>query len=414
MPTFVRSIATIGLASLLTFAVAGCGGGKQADSAASGGGGAGTGSAAVESPPAANVPPAGVVASAERIGEWNGAPIYRTEYLSPVYKIDRIFKSMEGPAAMERAVLLSSDKPELLWITGYSAEITGADGTTLELPEFMCHVNMNVDGAAYHQAFPTAMPPIANRLFSLDQGTSQVNLPEGFGIPARSDMPVLLNTQVLNHNLADTTFDVRMRLRIDFIRERDLKKPLKPLTHRGVFGMVLVSGPDGHFRVDPAISSHEDVGPSCSLAADMGDPRGLVDDGMGRKFSSFWRVEPGRHVYHTRVTPLLHLAYDTRVHFMSAHLHPFAESIALVDLTTGKTVHKLLATQTKERIGLASVQTYSSVEGLPLFANHEYDLVVIYNNTSREPQDAMASLLMYVYAKDLNVEAIAARTAGES
>jgi len=342
------------------------------------------------------------------VGEADGVALYRTEYLSPVYRIDRIYKSMQGPAAMEPAVLLDSAEPELIWITGYSAVVTGPDGETPKSPEFMCHVNMNVDGNAYHSAFSTAMPPIANRLFSLDQGTVEVRLPEGFGIPARSNMPVLLNTQVLNHNVTGQSLDVRMRLRVDFVRDRDLKQRLKPLTHRGVMGLVLLSGPDGNFRVDPEVSRHIDSRASCSLGADMGDPRGIVDDGMGRKFSSFWAVEPGRHVYHTRVTPFLNLAYDTRVHFMSAHLHPFAESITLVDLTTGQTVHKLEATQAEGRVGLASVETFSSAEGLPLSADHEYDLVVVYNNTTAIPQDAMASLLMYVYAKDLEIESLAA------
>src|SRR5262249_7105680 len=160
----------------------------------------------------------------------------------------------------EHVSLTETGAPELLWITGYSAEVTGADGRTAASPEFMCHANLDVDGAAYQRAFQTAMPPIANRLFSLDQGTMDVKLPEGFGIPTRSDVPMLLNTQVLNHNVASSPFDVRMRLRVDFVRARDLQRPLKALTHRGVFGMVLLQGPDGHFNVDPSLSGSGECG----------------------------------------------------------------------------------------------------------------------------------------------------------
>jgi len=313
---------------------------------------------------------------------------------------------------MDTVALLESGEPELLWITGYSAVVTDPNGEMPASPEFMCHTNMSVDGPAYKKAFPTALPPISNRLFSLDQGTLDVKLPEGLGIPMQSNLPVLLDTQVLNHNLADKIFDVRMRLRVDFVRNRDLQRPLKALTHRGVFGMVLVQGPDGHFNVDPAAMDAPKHGPGCSLGDDMGDPRGFIDDGMGRQFSSFWRVEPGVHVYHTRVTPILGLAYDTRVHFMSAHLHPYAESIELVDMTTGKSVHKLKTTQTQGRVGLASVETFASAEGLPLYADHEYDLVAVYNNTSGENQDAMASLFMYVRLLDLKFAALDAGHSG--
>ncbi len=347
------------------------------------------------------VPPAGVVSFAQVTGESDGVPTYRTEYLSPVYTIDRIYKSMEGPVAMEAAMLIQSESPELLWITGYSVIVTAPDGEEPLSPEFMCHVNMNVDRKAYSQAFPTRMPPISSRLFSLDQGTMAVKFPKGFGIPIRSDVPVLLNTQVLNHHVVGKTFDVRQRLRIDFVRQRDLERPFKALTNRGVYGMVLVEGPDGNFMSDPAVSNPTLHGASCSLADDMGDRRGRVDDGMGRRFSSFWVVEPGKQVYHTRVTPILNLPYDTRVHFMSAHLHPFAETIELYDLTAKKTVHTLSATQADGRIGLDRVETWSDVEGLPLYKDHEYDLIATYDNTSGEKQDAMSVLFLYVEARDL-------------
>jgi hypothetical protein len=372
-------------------------------------GGSGSGSSAGQTV-VASVPESGVVGAAQRLGDSHGTPVYRTEYLSPVFLIDRIFKSMQGPAVSKPAVLLDSPNPELIWITAFRAIMMEPDGVTPAQPEFMCHVNMDVDGPAYHQAFPTKMPPVSDRLFSLDQGTLHVSLPEGFGIPTRSDLPLMLNTQVLNHNIVGKKFQVRMRLQIDFIRDRDLKQPLVPLTQRGVFGMVLLGGPDGKFEVDPASSHSAAQGASCSLGSDMGDPQGHIADAQGRKFSSFWRVAPGRHVYHTRVTPLLKLAYDTRVHFMSAHLHPFAESIKLVDMTTGQTMHELTASQLKGRVGLESVQTWSSAEGFPLYAKHEYDLVSVYDNTTDQQQDAMASLFMYVHARDLDVRALAART----
>ena len=40
----------------------------------------------------------------------------------------------------------------------------------------------------------------------------------------------------------------------------------------------------------------------------------------------------------TLVTELMSLPYDTTVHYIAVHLHPFAESLELIDLTTGKNV----------------------------------------------------------------------------
>src|SRR5262245_22380156 len=78
----------------------------------------------------ASNPVSGIVTRAQAVGSWSGVPVYRTEYLSPVYTIDRIFKSMQGPASQEHVSLTETGAPELLWITGYSAEVTGADGRT--------------------------------------------------------------------------------------------------------------------------------------------------------------------------------------------------------------------------------------------------------------------------------------------
>ena len=50
-------------------------------------------------------------------------------------------------------------------------------------------------------------------------------------------------------------------------------------------------------------------------------------------------------------------------------------------------------------IGLKSVEYYSSEEGTPVFKDHEYEVIAIYNNTSDEIQDAMAVLRLYAHEK---------------
>ena len=47
--------------------------------------------------------------------------------VSPVYTVERIYKSMEGPQSSQSITLLDSPVPELLWITGYRAVMVQAD-----------------------------------------------------------------------------------------------------------------------------------------------------------------------------------------------------------------------------------------------------------------------------------------------
>lgn len=53
-------------------------------------------------------------------------------------------------------------------------------------------------------------------------------------------------------------------------------------------------------------------------------------------------------------------------------------------------------------IGLEHVDHFSSVEGIPVYQDHEYEMVSVYDNTTDEPSDAMAT--MFVYMLDQETE----------
>jgi hypothetical protein len=72
------------------------------------------------------------------------------------------------------------------------------------------------------------------------------------------------------------------------------------------------------------------------------------------------------------------MQFDTTVHYIAVHLHPFAESLELVDLTTGESVFKSKARNFDDKIGLEEVEFFSSEEGLPIYKDHEYELVSTY------------------------------------
>jgi hypothetical protein len=332
----------------------------------------------------------------------DGAPVYRREIFSPIYHVDRIYTSMRGPMSNLK-FRLHDRKPELLWVTGFRADMMSADGVLPVSAEFMCHSSLALDGVEYMNRFPSELGLTSNRLFTASQGQLSLELPPGFGIPMLSDTLLTLNTQVLNHNLADADVEVRHRVSVDFVRDRDLTTPMKPLLQRGVYAMKLVDGQDGHYGLASIEVDEEQHGPGCLPGDDASGLTSHVEaDPLGREFTGFWVVPPGREVNHTRVTPKLRLPYDTTVHAIAVHLHPFAESLALRDLTTNETLFESRARQAEEGIGLSHVETFTSQEGFRLHADHEYELVSVYDNTSGRDQDSMAVMYLYVLSPDLH------------
>jgi hypothetical protein len=129
-------------------------------------------------------------------------------------------------------------------------------------------------------------------------------------------------------------------------------------------------------------------------------PTGIYKDSLGRNFSGHWAVKPGKEIRHTVANPLMNLSFDTTIHFIAIHLHPFAESLELRDLTTGETLFKSHAQGPEEGIGLDQVDYYASKEGIPVYKNHDYELVSVYNNTTGVDQDAMATMFFYMLDKE--------------
>ena len=126
----------------------------------------------------------------------------------------------------------------------------------------------------------------------------------------------------------------------------------------------------------------------------------IWEDPFGKKFSGHWEVPPGKQINHTNVTAYLNIPFDTRVHYIAVHLHPFAESLELRDITANKSVYTSYARNRNDKIGLEHVDYYSSVEGMPVYRDHQYELVTVYNNTSGEMQDSMAVMFLYLYDRE--------------
>jgi len=331
------------------------------------------------------------------------------ETLSPVYQVQKEFRSMMGPSSTEQLAFPSQPgEPELAWIVGYRATVVGPDGKAPVSQEFMCHANLDFD-AERHALLHDLPVYHTGRLFTLSQGQQEIRLPQGFGIPYYTDEGFSLTTQVLNLNPDGQRYDLRHKVTLEYLLERDLDQPLKPLFMTSAWGLKLLEGKDGYYGIETPQLEQE--GSSC-LPGEVAGPDTYVD-GFDRRFAGHWIVPPGREINRTLVTKILKIPYDTTVHYIAAHLHPFAESLELRDLTTGETVYQSRTEGYRDKIGLKRVDSLTSVPGVPVFADHEYELVSVYNNTTDVPQDSMAVMLLYLHDKKFKPQSRALIPASE-
>ena len=333
-------------------------------------------------------------------------PVQERTVLSQVYEVDRQYRSMTGPYSQEKVFLLETEEPELLWITGYEAVMVGEDGEQPMPQDFMCHSNLDIN-AYEHRKLIRTTPSFNPRLFTLSQGQFKIRFPDGFGIPVFSDEPLNLLTQVLNLNSPDVREKVRHKVTIGFVRDQDAAG-MQALFPSSAYGLALLEGDDGYYGISkPEEEMH---GPGCLPGENASSHE--YDDGMGRTFTGHWVVKPGREENRTLVTRLMAIPYDTTVHYIAVHLHPFAESLELRDLTAGETVFKSRARNHEDRIGLASVDAFSSPEGLPIYADHDYEIVSTYHNTTDVEQDSMAVMYIYLRDQEFDREKTLAKRAG--
>ena len=312
---------------------------------------------------------------------------------SDAFTIDTTWASMQGPYRVMDVTLTDTTTHEIVWVVGYEASIVDADSREPKSSEFMCHSNVDVDMARHRQIFGWQKFP-SRRLFTLSEGQTEVNLPDGFGIPLRSDEPLSVTAQVLNHNYRGAPIRVRQRITVHYIRDHALRRPLLPLYQRGINTLVRLDGPDGSYNSEVMDHDmHEHAGPQ-----GMGADSVPYHDHEGRTFAGHWVVKPGREVRTTPINGWLDMRQDLKVHYVAVHLHPFAESLTLRDVTTGQTVLASKAENRPERIGLARVDQIASAKGITLHKDHQYELVSAYNNTTGQNRTAMA--VMYLYVED--------------
>lgn len=339
-------------------------------------------------------------------------------FLSKVYTIDKKYRSMEGPGSMDVVYLGDPSKAELIWVTGIKTEMVTEDGVTPQLPELMCHVNVDLDSEK-HSAMLGLKRYTATRLITLSQGMLEAKLPPGFAFPIVSNEPLNVYTQVLNLNIENPqNLKVRHRITFDYVRDADGVK-MKPLFNVGASGTVLLAehnaasagmpmgipsivtgnAPATSSPAPPAAVEHGEHGTTSCLIGSrapnaMAGARSDYTDSQGRKVTGHWVVPPGRQVNQSDITWFMQLPFDTKLHWAAAHLHPFARLLEVKDVTTGKTIFSVKAQGPEKGIGLTHVDTFESTEGVMLYKKHKYELMSVYENPTQQNSDSMASAFL--------------------
>jgi len=310
--------------------------------------------------------------------------------LSDAFHVNQIFESMKGPFTRRRIRVAKTPEPELLWLTGFQVEPVDADGVHRMSDEFECHTNL----AWTRDPHPSGFNRPRRRTFTLTQGQTDLRLPPGFGVPILSTEELIFNSQALNLNQPEIDVTIRHRAKIRFLRDKELAAPITPLVVAAAQVMTTLEAEPNVLHV--ANPNGKLAEASCSIGEEATGP--LITDRFGRQFAGHWIVKPGRQEARTLVTEQLRIPYDTTIHFIGVHTHPYSVSLELQDLTTGKTVWKSYQKTHPDRLGLAWMDYYSSVEGIPVHGDHDYQLISVYDNPTDGDSTAMAS--MFVYYRD--------------
>ncbi len=339
------------------------------------------------------------------------------EIISKELLVDRQYDSMEGPVALLNFTLPGKSKPELLWLTKYESFMVSGDGKHPVSQEYLCHSFFSVykDRSEFNKS---------DGNLTANESNPIIDFPEGFGMPVLSNEKFMSNVQAVNKNPIKKPIVIRNRTRIHYIPQEELKKPFKPLTdhvlsvYKARESMADISNKDIVFMEDEKgmwLAKAGDISPSPDNILHLSNDKLLsprdqpqchitkeAHDGNSgdiKPVTGHWFVKPGREEVHSNVTKFMDLHFDTTIHFITMHLHAFAESMELRDLTTGESLVKLHAKNYAGKVGLEKIEQFSSAEGIKVYKDHEYELVSVYNNTTDHDISAMAMMVVYLLDK---------------
>lgn len=311
--------------------------------------------------------------------------------ITPTLVVDNIYKSMEGPKVM-RSFQIDSQKDELVWLTSFETKAISTNEVDQLSNDYVCHTNIDFyDGEHYSrwdlderigQQYP--------RLTSMSNGIESYKFPEGFGFPVFANENLFLSTQTLNHNIKSEPFSVKHAVSFGYQAHH---KNMKPLLSKTVF--IMLPYDDENPFQGPTKDN-----PNMCLPVETGNHSYKNEN--GESLSGHWVIFKGKETYNYDITQQLQLKDSTTMHHIATHLHPFAERLSLKDKTQDSILFTAKAKNYSTKIGLEKVPSFSSIEGVMLYPNHQYELILETNNTSDTTQDMMASMFVFLYDKEMD------------
>ncbi len=336
---------------------------------------------------------------------------------------------MEGPSSFHRALTIAeTGEKDVVWLIGLSVDLFDETLSNPVWKEFFCHSNLTLNGdmgglGSDNESFSN--PTHSDwRLFTLVPGKWEIRLPDGFGVPIRSDMAVDNFTMALNQNPKSVPREIRMKSTLHY--ERGTHRPMESLFQRGVTvyqqhqeteepeicevptqthegEACAISQPDDQLGDTPSLFARLGLAGQGDLAPHPGETCCVVDASEGGVLQQFgqdhtihWMVPLGRHVYRSEITKQLKLPATTTAHYITGHVHPTGEWVKLVNLTTGETVVTIESKDFDDRWGVKRMTEYVSEEGILIHEDHRYELVTQYMNPTDKPVDVMAILYLYL------------------
>jgi hypothetical protein len=326
--------------------------------------------------------------------------------VSDPYRLDKIYRSMEGPMSVQSRIHLATGEAcPVQWITGLETQVVDATEQKPISQEFFCHSNLTLaehcgTPQQYNQRFG-GKTHLDWRLFTLVPGRLSIELPQGFGVPVPSDVPLDYLTMSLNLNARNQGVNVRIRTKLHTIAADQPGAPTKALFRRALYVLQPHGESAGMGPACMANAKTQHAGAGCAEFSKVALPERSSMGKPGGGLTEHWIVPLGRHFYTTEITSQLNLPFDTTIHYATIHVHPFARGLELRDLTTSTTILRLNSRDWPDRAGVAHVGEFKSIEGIPILRNHRYELTAEYDNTSGSKTDAMAILYLYLLEKDL-------------
>lgn len=309
---------------------------------------------------------------------------------SPTLVVDNIYKSMEGPKAMT-SFQIDYTKNDLVWITSFETKAMSTNEVDQLSNDYVCHTNIDFyDGEHYsrwnlNERIGAQYP----RITSMSNGIEAYEFPNGFGFPVFANENLFMATQTLNHNIKGDAFTVKHRVTLGY---KSNSPAMKPLMSRTVFVML------PYDNQDPFQGPTEN-NPTLCLPVETKNHSYINE--KGQHLSGHWVIFPGKETYRHDITSQLGLRDSTSMHQIAVHLHPFAEELKFIDKTLDSTLFVSKADNYDVKIGLKNVSYFSSEEGIKLYPDHQYELVLDTNNTTNTNQDMMASMFVFLYDKEM-------------